>query len=64
MVFFAGDERGRNTHDAMAKRIAMQGKEWTEKHWRLVDMQACASNADVAWLTRQMPFACTSSGLV
>jgi len=42
MVFFAGDERGKNTHDAMAKQIALQGKEWTEKHWRLVDMQACA----------------------
>lgn len=42
MAFFSGDLEGKNGHDALAKAIADQGKEYTAKHWRYQDMEACA----------------------
>ncbi|GAA6051318.1 hypothetical protein NBRC10513_000329 [Rhodotorula toruloides] len=39
MAFFLGDEDGKGAHDEIAKEIALAGKEWTEKHWRWVDME-------------------------
>ncbi|GAA5952384.1 hypothetical protein JCM3765_001956 [Sporobolomyces pararoseus] len=39
MAFFKGDQNGKGNHDQMAKEIAYNGKEWTEKHWRWVDME-------------------------
>jgi hypothetical protein len=33
MAFFKGDEEGVGSHDAMAKEIAAEGKQWTEDHW-------------------------------
>lgn len=41
MAFFSGDLEGNNGHEEMAKKIAAQGKEYTEKYWRYADMQAC-----------------------
>ncbi|SCZ93839.1 BZ3500_MvSof-1268-A1-R1_Chr6-3g08919 [Microbotryum saponariae] len=41
MAFFKGDLEGKGGHDVSTEQIAMQGKEWTEGHWRWVDMQAC-----------------------
>lgn len=41
MAFFSGDMDGRNSHDDLAKQIADQGKEYTIKHWRYADMEAC-----------------------
>lgn len=41
MAFFRGaPEDGRGNHDHLAEKIATQGKEWAESHWRWVDMQA------------------------
>lgn len=43
MTFFSGDMEGQNGHEALAKKIAMEGKEYTAKHWRYEDMEACQS---------------------
>ncbi|GJN88899.1 hypothetical protein Rhopal_001870-T1 [Rhodotorula paludigena] len=41
MAFFRGaPEDGRGNHNHLAEKIATQGKEWAESHWRWVDMQA------------------------
>lgn len=45
MAFFSGDLEGKNGHEEMAQKIAAQGKEYTEKHWRYADMEACQSKA-------------------
>jgi hypothetical protein len=46
LTFFSGSspdsttgERAGN-HDHLAEEIAMAGRDWAEKHWRVVDMQA------------------------
>ncbi|BGP25021.1 Protein O-glucosyltransferase 2 [Rhodotorula toruloides] len=39
MAFFLGDEDGKGAHDEIAKEIALEGKKWTETHWRWVDME-------------------------
>lgn len=41
MSFFSGDLDGRNGHEEMAMKIAAAGKEYTAKHWRYQDMEAC-----------------------
>lgn len=41
MAFFSGDIDGNGGHDDLAKQIAYNGKEWTEKHWRMEDMEVC-----------------------
>lgn len=41
MAFFSGDIDGNGGHDDLAKQIAYNGKDWTEKHWRKEDMEAC-----------------------
>ncbi|KAK4053911.1 hypothetical protein OIO90_003748 [Microbotryomycetes sp. JL221] len=40
MAFFSGDLDGNDGHDDLAKLIADQGKEYTQKHWRYADMEA------------------------
>jgi hypothetical protein len=39
MAFFVGGPDGKNGHDQLGKKIAMQGQEWAKYHWREVDMQ-------------------------
>ncbi|KAJ8294136.1 Beta-1,2-xylosyltransferase 1 [Rhodotorula toruloides] len=39
-AFFIGAPDGTGSHDAVAKRIAAQGKKWSDEHWREVDMAA------------------------
>ncbi|KDE09242.1 hypothetical protein MVLG_00562 [Microbotryum lychnidis-dioicae p1A1 Lamole] len=39
MAFFKGDENGRGEHDALAKEIAMAGKEFAKTCWRMEDMR-------------------------
>lgn len=39
-AFFIGAPDGTGSHDAIAKRIAAQGKKWSDEHWREVDMAA------------------------
>lgn len=41
-AFFIGAPDGTGSHDALAKRIAQQGKQWSEQHYREVDMAAYA----------------------
>ncbi|KIY50152.1 hypothetical protein FISHEDRAFT_39466 [Fistulina hepatica ATCC 64428] len=40
LVFFRGDESGVGAHDALASKIAISGREWSKRFWRLEDMQA------------------------
>ncbi|KAK4054576.1 Protein O-glucosyltransferase 2 [Microbotryomycetes sp. JL201] len=39
MAFFKGDLAGRGAHDAMAKEIAYNGRQWAAEFWRWEDMQ-------------------------
>ncbi|GAA5946845.1 hypothetical protein JCM3775_001730, partial [Rhodotorula graminis] len=41
-AFFIGAPDGTGSHDALAKRIAQQGKKWSEEHYREVDLAAYA----------------------
>ncbi|SCV72127.1 BQ2448_4821 [Microbotryum intermedium] len=41
MAFFKGDENGRGEHDALAKEIALAGKEFAKTCWRMEDMRIC-----------------------
>lgn len=43
MAFFAGDMDGKNGHDALARQIGQNGKEYAAKFWRFADMEACSS---------------------
>ena len=49
MAFFSGDMEGKDNRDHLAKQIAYQGKEWTEKHWRWEDMEAYAFRLYLEW---------------
>ncbi|GJN90731.1 hypothetical protein Rhopal_003745-T1 [Rhodotorula paludigena] len=40
MAFFTGDLDGRNAHDALAKQIADNGKDYATRFWRYADMEA------------------------
>lgn len=55
MAFFAGDLDGNNGHEELAKQIAAQGKEYTAKHWRYADMEACTSPAACPATVRTRP---------
>ncbi|GAA5864178.1 hypothetical protein JCM3774_001246 [Rhodotorula dairenensis] len=39
-AYFIGAPDGSGSHDRVAKRIAQQGKKWSDEHWREVDMTA------------------------
>ncbi|GAA5983560.1 hypothetical protein JCM10908_000335 [Rhodotorula pacifica] len=39
-AYFIGAPDGVGSHDKVAKRIAQQGKKWSDEHWREVDMTA------------------------
>lgn len=47
LAYFDGDmsESREGHHDAAAAQMAADGREWAETHWRIVDMQACASRS-------------------
>lgn len=36
MAFFRGGKHGEGAHDELAKEIAYAGKDWAEKHWRMI----------------------------
>ncbi|KAF9470694.1 hypothetical protein BDN70DRAFT_998858 [Pholiota conissans] len=40
LVFFRGDPAGNGSHEAMAKKIAKDGREWSKTFWRKEDMVA------------------------
>ena len=40
MTFFEGDLNGKDSHDQLAKRIALTGRDWVADSWRIPDMQA------------------------
>jgi hypothetical protein len=37
-AFFIGAPDGTGAHDALAKKIALNGKKWAAEHWREADM--------------------------
>lgn len=39
LAFFSGDMHGRNGHDALAKQIALQGKDFAARFWRYEDSE-------------------------
>ncbi|SCV72205.1 BQ2448_4899 [Microbotryum intermedium] len=49
MAFFAGDLRGENAHDDLAQRIARQGQEFAQTHWRYADMEAYVFRLALEW---------------
>ena len=40
LAFFRGDENGEGGHDALARKIAVEGRKWSKKYWRREDLQA------------------------
>lgn len=40
MVFFRGNLNGKKGHDELARKIAMAGKDWSNKYWRQEDHTA------------------------
>jgi hypothetical protein len=40
LIFFRGDGNGEGGHDDLARRIAMQGREWSQTFWRREDVVA------------------------
>ncbi|KAK4054449.1 hypothetical protein OIV83_000943 [Microbotryomycetes sp. JL201] len=55
MAFFSGDLDGNNGHDDLAKLIADQGKEYTQKHWRYADMEAYFYRLALEWARVSSP---------
>ncbi|KAJ8294104.1 Beta-1,2-xylosyltransferase 1 [Rhodotorula toruloides] len=55
MSFFAGDLDGRNGHDALAKQIADNGKEYATKYWRYADMEAYFFRLALEWARVSSP---------
>ncbi|BGP32207.1 hypothetical protein JCM10296v2_003987 [Rhodotorula toruloides] len=53
--FFAGDLDGRNGHDALAKQIADNGKEYATKYWRYADMEAYFFRLALEWARVSSP---------
>ncbi|GAA6028212.1 hypothetical protein JCM8097_006919 [Rhodosporidiobolus ruineniae] len=49
MAFFAGDLDGRNNHDALAKQIADNGKDYATRFWRYADMEAYFFRLALEW---------------
>ena len=39
LAFFIGGPDGKNSHDSLGKKIALQGQDWGKHHWREEDMQ-------------------------
>lgn len=56
MSFFVGGANGENNHDELGKRIGMQGKEWSENHWREVDMQGSLQGYGTAFTSLSLTF--------
>lgn len=40
LLFFRGDGNGEGSHNNLARKIALAGKEWTRSFWRKEDMAA------------------------
>ncbi|BGP24738.1 glycosyltransferase family 90 protein [Rhodotorula toruloides] len=55
MAFFAGGLDGRNGHDALAKQIAENGKEYATKYWRYADMEAYFFRLALEWARVSSP---------
>ncbi|GAA6014641.1 hypothetical protein JCM11491_000179 [Sporobolomyces phaffii] len=49
MAFFSGDLDGQNHHEHLAKRIADNGKDYTERFWRYEDMEAYFFRLTLEW---------------
>lgn len=48
--FFSGGIDGSEAHEKMAERIAEQGREFAQKHWRRVDMAAYMYRVVLEWI--------------
>ncbi|GAA6001465.1 hypothetical protein JCM10207_006679 [Rhodosporidiobolus poonsookiae] len=55
MAFFAGDLDGRNNHDALAKQIADNGKDYAQRFWRYADMEAYFFRLALEWARVSSP---------
>ncbi|BGP16485.1 hypothetical protein JCM10213_001178 [Rhodosporidiobolus nylandii] len=55
MAFFAGDLDGRNGHDALAKQIADNGKDYATRFWRYADMEAYFFRLALEWARVSSP---------
>ncbi|KAK7049711.1 hypothetical protein VNI00_005742 [Paramarasmius palmivorus] len=40
LIFFRGDPNGQGAHEDLAKKIALQGREWSKTFWRKEDLNA------------------------
>ncbi|KAJ3975638.1 glycosyl transferase family 90-domain-containing protein [Lentinula raphanica] len=40
LMFFRGDPNGEGAHEELARKIALQGREWSKKYWRREDIIA------------------------
>jgi hypothetical protein len=40
MTFFHGTPEGKGSHDDLAQKIGLAGKNWARDHWRKQDMAA------------------------
>ncbi|GAA5909994.1 uncharacterized protein JCM6883_000517 [Sporobolomyces salmoneus] len=49
MAFFSGDLDGQNHHEHLAKQIADNGKDYTERFWRYEDMEAYFFRLTLEW---------------
>ncbi|GAA5950638.1 hypothetical protein JCM3765_000559 [Sporobolomyces pararoseus] len=49
MAFFSGDLDGQNHHEHLAKQIADNGKDYTERFWRYQDMEAYFFRLTLEW---------------
>ncbi|BGP40375.1 hypothetical protein JCM10449v2_004337 [Rhodotorula kratochvilovae] len=55
MAFFAGDLDGRNAHDALAKQVADNGKDYAARFWRYADMEAYFFRLALEWARASSP---------
>ncbi|GAA5824165.1 hypothetical protein JCM5353_006163 [Sporobolomyces roseus] len=49
LAFFSGDLDGQNHHEQLAKQIAQNGKDYTERFWRYADMEAYFFRLTLEW---------------
>ena len=40
LIFFRGDPNGDGAHEELARKIALQGREWSKAYWRKEDILA------------------------
>lgn len=49
LTFFRGDVQGKGGEDKLAEEIARAGLEWSQTHWRRVDMAAYTARLYLEW---------------